>query len=474
MKNWFDHIIFNTRAQPETSAIVMEDRVVTYGMLGAAIESCAQRVAILNLANNSLAAICINNPIRHLTICLALFRIGIRSISLEPAHVGATAGLKCAVVLGDAQGRQLYATNNRFIDVTDDWFTTAPPVTTSLPEPFSDPRQVCRQSLTSGSTGEPKVVNNTVGYIARDMVSGITSFNCELVLSLPGLSSIFGFKVACGILASKKTLCFAASPFQAIRMIELFSIDFAVTSTDQLVSLVRAARKSGAHVRSLRTVAAGGGIPTRALLEAATIYLCKDVRSRYGTSEVGLLGLARASEMLSKPGFVGYVQPGFEIGVFDPGGNPCGPGETGIVKGRVKRSGEKEDWTDHGDVGWITADGQVFVVGRTSDIAPADFAKASARQISPVYEVEHLLRLEWDASDAAAVLVSDNSGRSPPQIWIGIVDCKDASAEKLEAILRHRGIDGAVRLFPLSSIPRGANGKVQRGQLKSLLLAQAL
>jgi len=451
----------------------MEDRVVTYGMLGAAIECCAQRIATLNLENDSLAAICINNPIRHLTIGLALFRIGICSISLELAHVGAAVGLKCAVILGDAQGRQFYATNNRFIDVTDDWFTTAPPVTTSLPEPFSDPRQVCRQSLTSGSTGEPKIVNNTVGYIARDMVSGITSFNCELVLSLPGLSTIFGFKVACGVLASKKTLCFAASPFQAIRMIELFSIDFAVTSTDQLVTLVRAVRKSGAHIRSLRTVAAGGGIPTRALLEAATIYLCKDVRSRYGTSEVGLLGLARASEMLSKAGFVGYVQPGFEIGVFDASGNPCQPGETGIVKGRVKRSGDEEDWTDHGDVGWITADGQVFVVGRTSDIAPADFAKVSARQISPVYEVEHLLRLEWDASDAAAVLVSDSSARLPPQIWIGIVDCKDASADKLEAILRHRGIDGAVRLFPLSSIPRGANGKVQRAQLKSLLLRQA-
>ena len=49
MNNWFDHILFHTRAQPDSPAIVMEDRAVTYGMLGAAIERCARRIAALNL-----------------------------------------------------------------------------------------------------------------------------------------------------------------------------------------------------------------------------------------------------------------------------------------------------------------------------------------------------------------------------------------------------------------------------------------
>ena len=43
----------------------------------------------------------------------------------------------------------------------------------------------------------------------------------------------------------------------------------------------------------------------------------------------------------------------------------------------------------------------------------------------------------------------------------------------LETILRQRGIDGVVRLFAFSAIPRGAAGKVQRAQLKAMMLATA-
>jgi hypothetical protein len=93
-----------------------------------------------------------------------------------------------------------------------------------------------------------------------------------------------------------------------------------------------------------------------------------------------------------------------------------------------------------------------------------------AGRVSPVHEVEHLLRLEWDATDAAAVLVEDGAGEQP-QIWIGIVDNKGASAEKIAAAARLRGIGYVIRLFDLTAIPRGANGKVNRPQLKTLLLA---
>jgi acyl-coenzyme A synthetase/AMP-(fatty) acid ligase len=472
MNNWFDHILFNAWTQPETSAILMEDRVVTYGMLGAAIESCAQRIAGLDFAKDGLVAVCISNPIRHLTISLALFRIGVRSISLEPAHQPITANLNFVIVLGDSEARPALASGRRFIEVTDIWFTTEPARNASLPGPFSGERQVFRQSLTSGTTGEPKIINNTIEYVGRHVVPGIGVFNCGLVLSMPGLTTIWGFMVAAAVLASRKTLCFAASPFQAIRIIELFSIDFVLASPDQVVSLIRAARKSGAHLRSLRTVAIGGSIPTRALLEGAALYLCKEIRCRYGTSEVGLLAETTASEVLSRPGFVGYVQPGFEVAVFDPNGHPCPFGQMGIVKGRMKRSSdcEEDEWTDHGDVGWLTQDGQLFIVGRTSDIA--DLFSTSAREISPVHEVEHLLRLEWDASDAAAILIDDDAANAP-EIWVGTVECKDARADQLERILRQNGIEGAVRLFPLAAIPRGANGKVQRSQLKSFMLAAA-
>jgi hypothetical protein len=69
--------------------------------------------------------------------------------------------------------------------------------------------------------------------------------------------------------------------------------------------------------------------------------------------------------------------------------------------------------------------------------------------------------------------MDDDAADAKPQIWVGTVDCKDAREDQLERILRQNGIEGTVRLFPLAAIPRGANGKVQRAQLKSFMLAVA-
>ncbi len=465
MNNWFDHIIYNTRAQPETPAIIMEDRVVTYGMLGTAIDNCARRINDLRVPRDGLVALIVNNPIRQMTLGLAAHRIGVRSMGIALAQP-TVAEMKFDAVLSESDVQPWLNPTNRFVGVDDTWFALTPFGGAELPLPFpSEEHAVCRRSLTSGSTGEPKIIDSTIGYIGRHVVPGIAIFNCERVLAMPGLTSIFGYMVACAVLASRKTLCFAESPFQAIRMIELFAIDFMLAATDQLIPLSRAARKMDAQVRSLRTVAAGGSIPTRALAEGAMTYLCKHLRFRYGTSEVGLLAEATAAEVLANPGFVGHLHPGFDIGVFSPDGRALPAGELGIVKARVKpESSEPDPWTDHGDVGWITEEGGLYIVGRTADIA--DLSTTSVRDIPPVHEVEHLLRLEWDASDAAAALV-DEGGET--EIWVGTVDCKDADAKVLETILRQRGIHATVRLFPLKAIPRGANGKVQRGQLKVLM-----
>ena len=88
-------------------------------------------------------------------------------------------------------------------------------------------------------------------------------------------------------------------------------------------------------------------------------------------------------------------------------------------------------------------------------------------------EVEHLLRLEWDAADAAAIKLDRagaasetiTPGNMAPEFWVGTVNCKDATAAALQNLMRGRGIAGTVRLFRLPAVPRGPNGKVRRDAL---------
>lgn len=471
MNNWFDYILFHIRSQPETPAMVMEDRTVTYNMLGMAIDSCARRIASLKIQPDGLVAVQIENPIRDLTISLALFRIGMRSISLAQGHAGLD-GMTFSAVLGDRDAARFFDPGASLIEVTDGWFSEQAPIDANLPHSFFDGGQTCRLSLTSGSTSTPKVVSHRVVDVGQRAFK-FMGMNWTFALCMPGLSSSIGFTTACMTLAAGHTLSFAKSPFQAIRMIDLFSIDFIRCSTEQLAALTRAARKSRAHLRSLRTVWVGGGVPTRALLEAAMIYLCKDIYCTYGASETGTIAGIAAREVLLNPGLVGHILPGVEVGIFDANGKRCSVGEMGTVKirrhdGELVQANAKKPWIELGDVGWIASDGYLYILGRGGDAnGPHD---TPAQRISPVHEVEHLLRLEWDVSDAAAVLVEDESSESP-QIWIGVVGNKDLRAEKVAAIARLRGIEHIIRLFDLTAIPRGANGKVNRGQLKTLLLA---
>jgi acyl-CoA synthetase (AMP-forming)/AMP-acid ligase II len=477
MNNWFDHILFQTRSQPEKPALVMEDRVVTYAMLGAGIESCARHIGMQGISGQLPAAVLIKNPIRHLTICLALFRLGIVAISLEHAQTGIR-DLKFAAVLGDGDAGPFVDPGNRLIDVTDSWFAPGSP-TDAVPSGFHAATQTCRVSLTSGATGAPKSVAHSIVDVGR-RIQYFIDVNWNFALCLPGLSSNWGFTTACAALATGRTLCFAQSPFQAVRMIELFSIDFVMASAEQVLALARVARKSNAQVRSLRTVWFGGSVPSRALLEAVMTDLCNNALCRYAASEIGLIAQATAREILSNPGLVGRPVPGVEVVILDSQGRRCPPEAIGSVRARIKDDGigkasgdvgDSTPWIDLGDAGWLTSGGQLYVVGRTPDIGMIGSGTLPARQLSPLYEIEHILRLGLDATDVAAVIIEQRESSARPWLWIGIVGGKDASIENLTPLLRTRGVDHEIELFDLEAIPRGANGKVNREHLKMLMLA---
>jgi acyl-coenzyme A synthetase/AMP-(fatty) acid ligase len=470
MKAWFDHILFHTRTQPQRPAIVLVDRAITYGMLAAGIDGCARQLALLGLDAGATVAIAVASPLRQMVLSLALFRIGIPSLSIERNTVLPSA-MGFAAVLCDPGTAAPAGASDRVIAVPDAWFGPSASGGASL-RGFADSGQVCRLSLTSGSTGEPKLQRDTIAAVGDrvfgNFFGGIDASRSG-VLCMLGLSTTFGFGNACATLAAGRPLYLADSSGQAITMIELFSIDFLLASTEQTLALAATARRTGAQVRSLRTVVSGGSVPTRTLLEAAMTYLCKDIVCQYGATEIGLIARAMARDVLTSPALVGFVVPGVEVAVFDAAGNRCGPDQVGLIKLRRTADGAITDPADHawispGDRGWLAADGRLYVTGRTADAAGA--------RISPALEIEHVLRLEHDYDDAAAVEVDNGSATGPEsRVKIGIVNNRDATADKIEASLRRRGIPAIIELIDLKSIPRGAGGKVNRDQLRSALVA---
>ena len=478
--NWLQHILYHVSAQPGRPAIVLEDRVVTYEMLGQGITRCANRLAAAELGDRGMAAVLIANPTRHLIVCLALTRLGIAALSLEHGQLGIQEQ-KVAAVLGDAMARPLLAASQRYIEVDDDWFAIDLP---APPEPaagFADGTAICHASLTAGTTGHPKPVPISVDVLGEFVLENVLhsiDLSRHTVLCLPGLGSGYGYNFSVAAMAMGRTLCIAPNSEAALRMIELYAVDFVLTSTEQLLALTKLARLTGARLDSLRCVRTGGSLITRTLLEAATTYVCRDILCDYGASEAGLIARATVADALASPGLAGRVFPWIEVAILDANGDRCPSGRPGLVNVRrighalpTNASRSRHDaipWIELGDMGWMDADSQLHVVGRTTDTS------APRRHVSPAAEVEHAAWLEFTVADVAAIELESDADPSEPQIWLAVVGRHGGTTTDFQAVLKARGLPGAIRFFDVTAIPRGNNGKVRRGELKAMLLAASV
>lgn len=472
MKHWFERIAFHARVQASRPAIVMEDRAVTWGMLWGAVGACAARLSGLGLEAGKPVGIVVDNPIRHLVLCLALFRSGAPSISLERSLVS-TPGLPAPVVLVDTP--LAHQTGKRLVAVGDDWFAPSGADQSSLPKGFARAEDICRLALTSGTTGQPKVVSysvETVGRFALDKVLFGIDASRNGVLCMPGLSTYYGYTIACATLLGGRTLYFASSPGQAVRMIELYGIDFVQLSTEQLLSLTRVAKAGRTPLRSLAVVSVGGSRLTRALLEEATTYVCREIWCRYGASEIGTAAHAPASEVIDAPDLIGTPLPGIEIEIAGSEDRPAGIGEIGPVRLRVSPPSDgwltgrnpAAAWIDVGDLGYRDRDGRLHVIGRASD------AIADREAAELALEAEHAIALGTQALDVA-VVPANEGGRT--SLWVAMVDRANATDAELSSLLRRRGIDAPARFHTLAALPRGISGKLSRAELKKLLAAEA-
>lgn len=469
---WFDQILFQTRAYSARPAIVAEDKIVTYEMLRLAIQRCGSKLIDIKIPSHQPVGILVKNPMRHLSLALALFYIGVPSISLAEgiSDIGPQV-LSSILVEDESDSSSVRAT--RKILVKDEWFAIDTPFDEVGRTQFYTSSQICRFGLTSGTTGRPKLVPYTaqeIGSRIAEKVFPSLEASVRSVLCMPGLTSNFGFTSALAALSLGRSLFFPSSTSEAIRMIELYSIDFAMLSTEQLLALTRTAKCADAQLGSLRTVVASGSAPSRTLIDMASLHLCKDIRFRYSSSETGLIAQTIASDIKLDPNSVGYVIPGVNIGIFNDLDEELGPDVLGIVKVRrndildIQEIGspKPDSWIALGDLGKLSADNRLYIYGRIAD----GHNNASLNWMG--IEVEHTLRLEWGVGDAACVVLAGDETQSSPSFHVAVVDKGLATPSALRGFTRRQGIDFPIEFQEVSSIPRGVNGKVDRLRLRAL------
>jgi acyl-coenzyme A synthetase/AMP-(fatty) acid ligase len=470
-----DMVSFWAKAEPHRLALIQPEMVTSFQGLADAIESIGERIDRLGLDTSEPVAISIANPSYKLAAIFALLRCGFSVAPINPAlypHLR-SAGIRNLIY--DTQGQVLSGGRNIRFDMA--WL---PSDVSSAARKRYQRRPTGHGDMiffTSGTTGRPKAVIQAMDGLTQRYSSPLTCANGDhsKALILPGLAGAFGFNRACETLYAGKTACFAPSGEAALALIGTFAIEVVVASTQQLLSLADVqARNVGYDISSLKALRIGGALLSPEAARQIKNHLCRNIIMSYDSAEAGIAAIAPYDMIADIPGAVGFVSPDAEVEIVDGGGAVLPVGSAGNIRVRTPQltsnfvdNGSAEasrGWFYPGDIGRLTNEGVLCLVGRDSDVINRGGRKVSATQIEQVLEALPQVK------EAAVCGIDGGSGLE--EIWIAVVLRSPIDPEEIKRHLKNNrdlGFD-VDEVFEVPALPRNDIGKVQKHLLKETLL----
>jgi acyl-coenzyme A synthetase/AMP-(fatty) acid ligase len=472
---YLDAILFQARLQRQKPAMALPDRAITYAMLVSAIASVQGHARRLGLRPGSLAGLRFDNPIWEMIVSCGLYGLGIVTISAHPKQVTTLASLNLDVLLCDAPVFPPVCDQQELVD--QKWFVSAAADSVVVTPPFADDA-ICRASLSSGTTGEPKVVGfSTQATMARIHQRMLLSASVpwSRMLCIPGVSTNWGFVRALLALCTGNFVCFAGSARESLQMIAHYGVDYVTGSSRQVVELAQAQSDMRLPVPTLRMIHAGGAaLPQAAAIEAQRL-LCNHIVIDYSSTEAGPAAHAAVGDLDGRPGAVGYLTPWAAIETVGEDETRLPPGAEGLLRIKAQGAGKYYDraqniwqgagtngWFAPGDIGRLEADGMLFVTGRSTDVINAGGAKIAPQTI------EDIVLRQPGVADAAAVAVEGTRGGD--DLWVAVVGPATLDLGSISAACRNANADYMpAKVVRVDVIPRTASGKIARHQLRDLL-----
>lgn len=197
----------------------------------------------------------------------------------------------------------------------------------------------------------------------------------------------------------------------------------------------------------------------------------------YGLTEaapvvtINAIGAGRAAP---KPGSIGMALPGVETELRDADGDPAGAGDPGLlfVRGRNLFSGywpdgaggpDAEGWFGTGDIALTDADGELHLVGRSTELVIVN-----GFNVYPA-EVEAVLAAQPGVAEVAVVGVPDEATGEAVHAYV--VPAADAELDPdamLRAVARSLARFKLPRVIEVvAELPHTVTGKIMKWQLRA-------
>ena len=200
------------------------------------------------------------------------------------------------------------------------------------------------------------------------------------------------------------------------------------------------------------------------------------IHEYYGATETGMVTRSSSEEWMARPGTVGRAWSGREVRIYGEDGQRLLANEVGEVyvslqgvpnftyqNADAQRADiDREGFVTNGDVGYLDAEGYLFVVDRKKDMVIS-----GGVNISPA-EIECALAGHPAVVDSAVIGVPDEEFGEQVVAFVRSAEDVPVEASDLEGFLRHRiaGFKVPRRFVFVRELPRDESGKLVKRKLR--------
>lgn len=478
------------RRPADHPAVILDHEAISYGTLNAIANGAAGWLVSAGVHAGDVVAVSVSDAVLQICMNLGLMQIGARHASLDPRlHPRDFA---------DLVGRLGVA--HLVSDVPRPAFAgvaahAAPSLASIPPRPDAlDPSRALSEddvvllSHGSGTTGVPKIMalrHRQLLARCANVSGAFTPPPGERTLILQRHTSPTYLTRALQCLFQGGCLIEVSQMRQgASNYWELFStavdeheVDHVHCTAFHAKAAVEftGSRAHGVRFPGLKSFLVGASPVSRLLRERIMQRLTPNLCINYGTNEAGSITRATPDLLARHPETVGVVAPLTEIAVLGPQGLPQPAGQQGMIAVRgasiidgyaddpkATEKAFKNGWFHTGDMGYVTEDGAVHLLGRSDDMMIIAGVNVYPAEIEK--EIEQLPQVR----EVAAVAVYSDLGKD--RIVAFVVPNGPANPSDITEICRRRlGWKAPEKVFLLNALPRNFAGKVLRRELVKLI-----
>jgi fatty-acyl-CoA synthase len=494
MINLSSFIVYHARRTPERCALKYRGREISYSAFDTRIRKTAGWLASRGVKPGDVVAVLMKNSAAFLDIAFATSHIGavflpinFRLSSDEVAYIVENSGARILIADDELAGNAGGPAPVVLIDeATQSDATRLAPDAAPATLYHVQPDDLMRLMYTSGTTDRPKGVMLTYDNIYwksadQTIALGLSRDTRLLVvgplyhvgaLDLPGIAVLWHG----GMLCIHRNFD-AEETIAAIASERLTGAWFAPVMTSSILALPQRDRYD---VSSLQWAIGGGEKTPESRIRAFSDYFINGrYIDAYGLTETcGGDTFMEAGFEIDKIGSTGRAIAHVEIEIRDDAGHPVATGETGeiclrgpkITKGYWKDPDKTAaaffgDWFRSGDVGYLDADGFLYLTDRKKDIIISGGENIASSEVERViYELPQV-------SEVAVVGVPDARWGERPVAVIALAGGATLDLAALTDHCRARLASFKVpkQLILRDSLPRNPSGKVLKRVLRAEL-----